>query len=206
VLEGHVDICHEMPKADAIDRLTNMLAIFDDMMDESKLDETELPPKSAFSNRLVSKELDEEHYEHPKQLWTMRAMTTLRDWHHFHLRLDVLPLTDVFQAFRCTMISTHGLDCLHFPSLPSMMLQLALKVTEVELELITNHNIFLMIESGIHGRLIYMAQRHAVTNFPVMEYRFDLPMSQLLYLNCSSLYTISQTSPLPVGGFCFLLD
>jgi len=53
------------------------------MMDESKLDETELPPKLAFYNRLVSKELDEEHYEHPKQLWTMRAMTTLRDWHHF---------------------------------------------------------------------------------------------------------------------------
>ena len=88
------------------------------MMDESKLDETELPPKSAFYNRLVSKELDEEHYEHPKQLWTMRAMTTLCDWHHFHLRLDVLPVTDVFQAFRCTMISTHGLDCQHFPASP----------------------------------------------------------------------------------------
>ena len=35
MLEGHVDICHEMPKADAIDRLTNVLAVFDDMMDEA---------------------------------------------------------------------------------------------------------------------------------------------------------------------------
>ena len=39
------------------------------------------------------------------------------------------PLTDVEQV---ELLSAHGLDCLHFPSLPSMTLQLALKVTDVE--------------------------------------------------------------------------
>jgi len=34
------------------------------------------------------------------------------------LCLDVLLLSNVFQAFRRTMIDTHGLDCLYFPSLP----------------------------------------------------------------------------------------
>jgi len=34
-----------------------------------------------------------------------------------------------------------------------MTLQLALKVTDVELELITDPNIYLMIESGIRGEL-----------------------------------------------------
>jgi len=44
----------------------------------------------------------------------------------------MLLLADVFQAFRRTMISAYGLDCLHFPSLPSMTLQqLELKVTDV---------------------------------------------------------------------------
>ena len=75
-------------------------------------------------------------------------MMTLRDWHHFYLLLDVLLLADVFEAFRHTMINAHGLDCLHFPSLPSMTLQLALKVTD-------------MIESAIRGGLSYVAQRYA---------------------------------------------
>jgi len=54
------------------------------------------------------------------------------------------------------MLKSHGLDCLHFLSLPSMTLQLELKVTGVKLELITNPDIYLMIESGICGGLSYI--------------------------------------------------
>jgi len=76
-------------------------------------------------------------------------MTMLRDWHDFYLTLDVLLLADVFKAFRQTMFRVNNLDCLHFPSLPSLTLQLALKVTGVELELITDPSIYVMIEAGI---------------------------------------------------------
>ena len=166
-----------------------------------------MPPKSAFYNRLVGKELDDEQYECAKQLWTKRGMTTLRDWHHFYLQLNVLLLADVFKAFRHTMIDAHGLDCLYFPSLPSVTLELALKVTEVELELITDPDIYLMIEFAIRGGLSYVAQRYALANFPAMtNYRSDLPTSHLLYLDCNSLYTTCQSYPLPVGGFRFLTD
>jgi len=159
----------------------------------------------SFYNRLVGKDRDDEQYERAKQLWTKRGMTTLRDWHYFYLLLDVLLLADVFEAFRHTMIDAHGLHCLHFPSLPSMTLQLALKVTDVELELITDPDIYLMIESAIRGGLSYIVQRYALANFPAMsDYRCDLPTSHLLYLDCNSLYTTCQTYPLPVGGFRFL--
>jgi len=105
-------------------------------------------------------------------------MTTLRDWHHFYLQLDVLLLADVFEAFRHTMIDAHGLGCLHFPSLPSMTLQLVLKVTDVELEFVTDSDIYLMIESAIRGGLSYVAQHYAIANFSAMSnYRYDLPTS-----------------------------
>jgi len=87
------------------------------MTDETKLNETELPPNSACYNRLVGKDLDDEQYERAKQLWTKRGITTLHDWHHFYLLHNVLLLADIFEAFRHTMIDVHGLDCLHFPSL-----------------------------------------------------------------------------------------
>jgi len=70
----------------------------------------------------------------------MREMKTLWDWHDFYLTLDVLLLAYVFEAFRQTMCLSNNLDCLHFPSLPSLTLQLALKVTGV---------VELMIEAGI---------------------------------------------------------
>ena len=64
-----------------------------------------------------------------------------------------------------------------------------------------------MIESAIRGGLSYVAQCYALANFPVMsDYRFDLPTSHLLYLDCNCLYTTCQTYPLPVGGFRFLTD
>ena len=45
------------------------------MTDESKLDETELPTKSAFYNCLVDEELDDEQHERAKQLRTKRYAT-----------------------------------------------------------------------------------------------------------------------------------
>jgi len=93
-------------------------------------------------------------------------MKTLREYHTFYLVLDVLLLADVFEKFHRTMLDSHGLDCLHFPSLPSMTLQLALKVTGVELELISGPNIYLMIESGIRGGL---TMSHSDTPRPTFQ-------------------------------------
>ena len=44
-------------------------------------------------------------------------------------------------------------------------------------------------------------------SFPAMpDYDQDLPTSHLLYLDCNSLCTTCQDSPLPVGGFWLLTD
>jgi len=76
------------------------------------------------------------------------------------------------------------------------------------LELITDPDIYLMIESAIcHGGLSYVAQRCALANFPTMpDYRSDLPTLHLLYLDCNSMYTMCLTYPLQVSRFRFLMD
>ena len=134
-------------------------------------------------------------------------MNTLREYHDFYLTLDVLLLADVFEKFRHSMLKSHALGCLHFPSLFSMTLQLALNVTGVEMEHICDSNIYLMIESAIRGGLSYVSQRYGIANFPDMpDYRPDLPTSHLLYFDCNSLYSICQTYGLPVDGFRFLTE
>ena len=77
-------------------------------------------------------------------------MTKFAHYHDQYLIRDVLHLTDCVESFRQDTIREHGTDCLHIPSLPGMVLQVALKKTGIELDLMTDANMFNMIESGIH--------------------------------------------------------
>ena len=154
---------------------------------------------------MIDEELSDEDYERAVKVWDHFEMKTFREYHDFYLTLDVLLLADVFERFRHTMMKKHGLDCLHFPSLPSMTLQMALKITEIDLDLITDADMYLMIESGIRGGLSYVSQRHAKANIPGMsDYRKLEPTSYLAYWDCNSLYATCQTYSLPVGDFRFL--
>ena len=182
---------------------------YDYVSGPSKLDETALPPKEAFYNSITEENISDEQYARAQEMWQRLSMNTLRDYTRHYIQLDVLILADLFEKFRRTMFDAHGLDCLHFPSLPSLTLQLALKMTSVKLDLIDDSEIYLMIESAIRGGLSYVAQRHAKANYPAMgamEYRADLPTSHILYLDCNSLYATCQQFPLPVGDFRLLSD
>ena len=133
-----------------------------------KLDVTALPPKSAFYNDLTDSEISDRDYRHAQDVWTRREMTTSNEYHDFYVRTDVLLFADCLEAFRQAMLRAHDLDCLHFPSLPSLSFQMALKMIQVELDLITDPDMFLMIESGIRGGRSYLNRRFAEANHPTL--------------------------------------
>jgi len=64
---------------------------------------------------------------------------------------DVLLLSDVIKHFRETVYEEHGLDCLHFLTLPSLAWQMTLKHTGVQLELLTDSDAYLMLENNMRG-------------------------------------------------------
>ena len=101
-------------------------------------------------------------------------MSKFLHYHYHYLVRDVLLLSDCIESFRSAMLAAHDIDCLHFPSLPSVVMQLALKMTAVELGLITDLNIFNMIEGGIRGGLSFVSHRHAKANNPSLpDYKSD---------------------------------
>jgi len=85
-----------------------------------RLDETSLPPKSAFYNDLTETEISDRDYNHALTVWQRFGMTTFKDYHDFYMKSDVLLLGDCFEAFRQCMLEAHGFDCLYFPTLPNM--------------------------------------------------------------------------------------
>ena len=176
---------------------------YDYMTSMDKFDETQLPPQSAFYNRLTDEPLSDEDYELAQRIWTEFGCRTLRDYHDLYLKSDIFLATDIVENFRDKSHELYGLEPLHYYSLPGLSWDAALKHSEVELELITDIDMYLMIEKGIRGGISMISHRYAKANDPRMgdEYDASKPTSTLLYLDANSLYPTAMCEPLPIDQF-----
>ena len=129
----------------------------------------------------------------------------MQQYHDLYLLSDVLLLADIFENFRLSVFEQHGLDCLHYVTLPSLSWAVALKRTKVELELLTDPEAYLMVERGMRGGIATISTRHAVANNPeVADFDPSIPTSYITYLDANNLYGCAMSEPLPVGDFRFL--
>ena len=68
-------------------------------------------------------------------------MNAIGDYHDLYLKTDVLLLADVFEKFIITCLEYYGLDPCHYFSNLGLSWDAMLKVTEIELELISDIDI-----------------------------------------------------------------
>ena len=140
-----------------------------DYMDSVKrLNETQLPPKEAFYSRLSGEGISDEDYEHAQQVWKEFGMKTLRNYHDLYNKSDVLLLADVFENFRNVCLKNYKLDPAWYYTAPGLAWDAALKITEVNLELLLDPDMSLMVEQGIRGSISMNCNRHGKANNPYM--------------------------------------
>ena len=78
-------------------------------------------------------------------------------------------------------------------------------MSRVDLELITDKNIYHMVENSIRGGISMITTRHAKANNPsVPSYNAGLPRQDLIYLDANNLYGHPTSQYLPTGGFRLL--
>ena len=114
-----------------------------------RFQETKLPPKECFFSRLSNEGITDADYEQAQELWTRLGCKTLQDYHDAYLTLDTLLLADVFENFRRLGQETYELDAAHYVTGPGFCWDACLKYTGVTLDLITDPEMHLFIESGI---------------------------------------------------------
>ena len=68
------------------------------------------------------------------------------DYYDLHLKTDVLLLADVFEMFIDTCLEYCGLDLCHYFSSPGLSWDAMLKMTEIELELISDADMYSFVE------------------------------------------------------------
>ena len=130
-------------------------------------------------------------------------MKNLKDYHNLYNQADVLLLADVYENFRDICIKNYNLDPAHYYTAPGLALDAALKVTKVELELLTDIDMLLMMEKGIRGGVAMISNRYGKANNKYMGKSFkDIePSKYITYLDANNLYGWVMSKPLPTHGF-----
>ncbi|KAK3727479.1 hypothetical protein QZH41_006420 [Actinostola sp. cb2023] len=131
----------------------------------------------------------------------------MREYHDLYLKTDVLLLADVFENFRNVCDKHYKLDPAWYYTSPGLAWDAALKLTKVNLELISDPDIHLMIEKGIRGGVSMISTRHGKANNPYMkEYDSEAPTKFIQYLDANNLYGWAMSKPLPTHGFEWMSD
>ena len=168
-----------------------------------RFEETKLPQKQSFFSKLNGEGVSEEDYEHAKKVWKEFGMNSLCQYHDLYNQLDVLLLADVFENFRDVCLKNCGLDPAWYYTAPGLAWDAALKITKVNLELLTDSDMLLMVEKGIRGGISVITKRHGKSNNPYMheKYNKNEPTKYITYLDANNLYGWAMMKSLPTHGF-----
>ena len=129
----------------------------------------------------------------------------LGEYHDLYLKTDVLLLADVFESFRKTCLEYYKLDPCNYFSAPGLSWDALLRMTKINLDLISDVDQQLFIEKGMRGGISYIAHRHALANNKYMKnYNPERESSYIMYLDANNLYGWAMSQSLPFKDFKWL--
>ena len=173
---------------------------------EEKFNDTKLPPREVFYSKLSGKGISEKNYKHACNVWNTFKMKTFKDYHKLYNETDVLLLADVFENFRNLCLKIYGLDPVYYYTAPGLAWDACLKMTNINLELLSDPNMLLMFEKGIRGGISIISNRYGEANNKYMGNRFNKNelSKYLMYLDANNLYGSAMSEKLPIHSFKWL--
>ena len=176
------------------------------MNSEEKFNDTKLPPREVFYSKLSGKGITEKDYKHACNVWNTFNMKTFKEYHELYNDTDVLLLADVFENFRDLCLKIYGLDPVYYFTAPGLAWDACLKITDIDLELLSETNMLLMFEKGIRGGISIISNRYGKANNKYMRKGFNKNKASkyLTYLDANNLYGCAMSEKLPTHGFKWL--
>ena len=121
-----------------------------------------------------------------------------------YLKCDVLQLACIFEEFRTVCLHHYALDPSYYVSAPNLAWDSMLKLTNINLELISDQEMFKMIDSALRGGICMITKRYAKANDPLLPttlYDPSKPTNYIMYLDANNLYGWAMVQPIAFKGF-----
>ena len=122
-----------------------------DFMDSFDKFNEKLPSKEDFHSILNDEHITDDQYKHAQNVWNTFNLKNMGEYHDLYLKSDILLLADVFENFRKTCLQYYKLDPCHYFTSPGLSWDAMLKMTKMQLELMTDIDMFQFIEKGMRG-------------------------------------------------------
>ena len=169
----------------------------------ARLDEPGLPPREAFFNKLEGVECSEADYAHAQQVYADFQCESLKDYMQLYLLSDIRLLADVFQMFRNNSLNEYQLDPAYFVSAPQLAWNALLKHINQSISLITDQEIYQMIQPNIRVGIFHASVRYARANNELIGSLYDptKPTSYIMEVDTNNLYGWAMSQEMPDGKF-----
>ena len=172
-----------------------------DYFDNTKeYNEQKLPNKEEFFNKINNKNISDEDYNHAKNVFEKFKCENLLDYSILYLKSDICHLSDVFQKFSKFAYETYELDPRHSFTLPGFSWQSMLKMTKIELELISDPDMYLFLMDTIKGGISVCNKKHVIADNKYID-KNTKNNKYLMYLDANNLYGVSMVQSLPYKNF-----
>ena len=165
-----------------------------------KYNEQKLPNKEEFFNKINNKNISDEDYNHAKSVFEKFECKNLLDYSILYLKTDICHLSDIFQKFSDFAYKTYDLDPRHSYTLPGFSWQAMLKMTKIELELISNPDMYLFLMDTIRGGISVCNKKHVIADNKYID-KNTKNNKYLMYLDANNLYGVSMIKSLPYKNF-----
>ena len=72
-----------------------------------RFNETKLPDKKSFYNKLNQEDITNKEHKHGRNVWKTYGMQNMGEYHDLYVQSDTIMLTDIFENFRNTCMKIY---------------------------------------------------------------------------------------------------
>lgn len=171
------------------------------------------PAIEAFHSALTNSDISQAEYDYGRSVYDSFNCQSMLDYLQLYNETDVALLAEVVIHFRGIIHDEFKLDVCRYLSLPSVGYDCFLKYTNVEIELITDIDMYQFVQRGIRGGLSFIADRYANMSDKTYTYEHESNAWQeenvngpesIVYIDANNLYGHAMSNPLPIGDYEWL--
>ena len=134
-----------------------------------KFDELSLPSKNAFDSKLNLEEVSDKDYNYAQKVGYVFEIKHLGDYHDLYVKTNTLLLADVLRNLGTNILKYMNLILLISYLRLEYHGKRSLKKTNVNLEFLTDIDMFLMIGAGIRGVMCQAVLKYVKANNKYMK-------------------------------------